>query len=168
MSELPHQPRFPDTRLADEGDDLPLPRRGFPEHYAEPIELPFTADEPREPTHDPRLPASARWARADELEGQHGFREALYAEQAKRPYADESLREATGLCRQQDRARRGELLHAGGEKRRLPHGGIVHSEIVPDRPHDDIARVEANAHLDLEAASRTRLRVPPSDRRLDG
>jgi len=78
MVELPHQPRLSDARLTDQGDDLSLPHRGLPERSAEPVELLLTADEPREPARDARVPASARRTRADELEGEHGFHEAFH------------------------------------------------------------------------------------------
>ena len=167
MVELPHQSRLSDARLTDEGHDLPLPCRGLAERCAEPVKLLVAADEPREPARDARVPASARRARAEELEREYGFAEAFHAEQAEWPHADKALRKAMGVRRKQDGSGRRELLHACGEERRLAHGGIVHPEIVSDRPHDDVTRVEPDADLDLEATRRTHLHVSPSDRRLD-
>jgi hypothetical protein len=56
-----------------------------------------------------------------------------------------------GRRRQQDRARIGGLLHAGGEIRREPLRGVVHAQVVADGTDDDGAAVEAEPDLDAEA-----------------
>jgi hypothetical protein len=69
------------------------------------------------------------------------------------------LHQLCGVLGQADLAGLGELLHARGEAHRVPLRRVVHAEIVPDLPHDDLARVEAHAHGEAE---------PPLQRELAG
>jgi len=39
--------------------------------------------------------------------------------------------------------------------RRLPHGGVIHVQVVADRPHHDFARVEAHPDAQLKALGAT-------------
>jgi hypothetical protein len=34
---------------------------------------------------------------------------------------------------------------------RLAHGGVVHAEVAADRPHDHVARIQADTDLDRDA-----------------
>jgi hypothetical protein len=44
-----------------------------------------------------------------------------------------------------------ELLHARREMGGLADGVVVHGQIVADRPHHDLTRVQTRAHLYLNA-----------------
>jgi hypothetical protein len=47
------------------------------------------------------------------------------------------------------------LLHARGQVRRLADGGVVHVEVTADGAHHDLARVETDADLDVDAVRST-------------
>ena len=53
---------------------------------------------------------------------------------------------------QADPARRRELLNASGQPHDVPLRGVVHAQVVTDAPDDDLARVGAHAHREVEPA----------------
>ncbi len=57
----------------------------------------------------------------------------------------------------QDRSWSGELLHTGRQVRRLADRRVVHGQVVADRPHHDVAGVQAHAHLEPRAVGALRL-----------
>src|SRR5262249_22501637 len=65
---------------------------------------------------------------------------------------EEARREARGRLGHGDGARRRHLLHPGGEPDDVPLRRVVHAEIVADLPDDDLARVEAHPHGEIEPA----------------
>ena len=58
---------------------------------------------------------------------------------------EEALREAVGPCADHDFSRATDAEESGGEIRGVPHGGVVHPQIVPDGADDDEARVDPHA-----------------------
>lgn len=46
-----------------------------------------------------------------------------------------------GSFRKEDRPRCSQGLHAGGEVGSVPHGGIIHAQIIPDPANDYYSRV---------------------------
>ena len=87
---------------------------------------------------------------------------------AERLRVDVALGEPQRLAGEPDRARRGELLHATGQMRRLANRGVVHSEIASDRAHDDLSRVEADANQDFHALGAAKILGIAPDRLLHG
>src|SRR5437660_11062870 len=65
---------------------------------------------------------------------------------------EEARREPWGLLGHADAARRRQLLHAGAEPDDVPLRGVVHAQVVADSPDDDLARVEAHPHREIEPA----------------
>src|ERR1700730_18145145 len=65
---------------------------------------------------------------------------------------EETRREACGLLGHADAALRRQLLHAGGEPDDVTLRGVVHAQFVADSPDDDLARVEAHPHREIEPA----------------
>src|SRR3989441_4705228 len=65
---------------------------------------------------------------------------------------EETRREPCGLLGHADTARPRQLLHAGGEPDDVTLRGVVHAQIVADSPDDDLARVEAHPHREIEPA----------------
>ena len=52
-----------------------------------------------------------------------------------------------GLLRDENGAGSGQLLHTGREVGRVAHGHVVGMQVIfPDGAHDDLARVDADAH----------------------
>ena len=105
--------------------------------------------------------AAAAWRRVRVADGpassntSTGLGHPLDRDGTDRDDLDEPLGEPERLAGQPRRARRRELLHARGEVGGLAHRRVVHAEIAPDRPHDHLAGVEADANLDLDAV------IPP-------
>src|SRR6266851_2562670 len=64
---------------------------------------------------------------------------------------EETRREPCGLLGYADAARRRQLLHTGGEADDVTLRGVVHAEVVADSPDDDLARVEAHPHREIES-----------------
>jgi hypothetical protein len=97
----------------------------------------------------PRRAAAARpgLTRSRQLEDLDGVREALHRDGPERLHLDVALGEPHGLAGQPRGPGRRELLHAGRQMRGLPHGRVVHAEIAADRPHHDLAGVQADADL---------------------
>ena len=74
--------------------------------------------------------------------------------QARAVWLGRSLPPAA-VSQRSEGVRLGHLLHAGGEVRRLPHGGVIHMQVTADGPHNHLAGIEAYADLDRPAVRRS-------------
>ena len=54
-------------------------------------------------------------------------------------------------------ARLRELLHPLREAHRVPHRGVVHPEVLADRPHHHLARVDPDPHREVDALAAPQL-----------
>ncbi len=63
--------------------------------------------------------------------------------------------------RDDGRARRGHLFHAGGEMRSLAHCGVIHVKVAADRAHHHLPRVEPHADAHIQSAGPLNLIGPP-------
>ena len=61
-----------------------------------------------------------------------------------------ACREAVRGLGNQDPSRVGRCLKTRRHVRRVPHGGVVHAQIVPNTPHHDETSVEALPHLEAD------------------
>jgi hypothetical protein len=50
------------------------------------------------------------------------------------------------------------LFHTRRQVRGLPHGGVIHVQIIANSPHHHVPRVEPDAHLQLQALGPAYLR----------
>ena len=66
----------------------------------------------------------------------------------------------------QDGPRRGELLHARGEVRRLAHRAVVHAQVAADSAHHYLAGIHAHADLHTEAETALQTDGESADRLL--
>ena len=135
-------PGLPDHRHHLPVADLRL-REGLDEggHFR------VTADEARQAPRHPGLKAPAQRRRPDELEDRDGLWQPLHGDWPQGRDLHQPLHQPQGVGRQQNAPRGGELFHAGREMRRLAYGGVIHVQIIADRPHHDGAGVQAHAHL---------------------
>ena len=69
----------------------------------------------------------------------------------------EALGQAKSFAGDPDGARRGELLHAGGQVGGLANGRVVHAEIGADRTDHDLSGVQPHANPDRDPVSAKRL-----------
>src|SRR5882672_6029942 len=87
-----------------------------------------------------------------QVEHPHGDARALEVLLPAVEEVEETRREPRRLLGHADAARRRQLLHAGGEPDDVTLRGVVHTQVVADSPDDDLARVEAHAHREIEPA----------------
>ena len=66
-------------------------------------------------------------------------------------HLDESFRQTQRVGGKSDRARRGQLLHAARQVGGHADDVIVHAEIVADRAYDNLAGIQSDPKLNLEA-----------------
>ena len=137
-----------------------LPRPWPPPGHAPPPPAPAPAAGPqlRLPAHEagepPRragLQTPADRTGPGQLKDLHGLGEPLDGKRPQGGDLDEALGQPEGRRRQPDTAWGGELLHTRGQVRGLAHGGVVHVQVVANRPHDDVAGMEPHARLHLQA-----------------
>ena len=80
--------------------------------------------------------------------------QALDRRRAQIPEREIAVGQPVRVRRDHDGARSGELLHARREIRRVSHRHVVGMQVVlADRPYDDLARVQAHAHLQRRYAA---------------
>src|SRR5215471_5862827 len=91
MDELADQPRFSDSRLADDGDDLSLRRPRLVEGLTQVVELPASPDKTRETACRRRLKARVRRRRSDQLEDVDGAGQSLHRDRPDRNDLDETF-----------------------------------------------------------------------------
>jgi hypothetical protein len=123
---LPDEPRLPDTRFADEGDHLASPRGGPPEGLSKLLEVSLPSDEACEAARGGGVQPGPERSSRGHLVHLDGCLQPLHRHGAERLDRDVALGEAEGVDGQADRPRRRELLHAGGQVRRLAHGRVIH------------------------------------------
>jgi hypothetical protein len=87
-------------------------------------------------------------ARPGEFEDLNGVRQALDRDRPTGRDLNVAFGELQGGGGEQDRPWRRELLHAGGQVRRLANGRVVHVQIGPDGADDHLTGVEP--HADVE------------------
>jgi hypothetical protein len=164
--ELPEQAGLADSGLADHRDDLAVPGLRFLHGLVELLDLAVASDEAGEPARGGSVQPRADRSRPDDLVDLDRFGKALHRNGPSRRDLDVPLGELQSHRRQQDRARRGELLHAGREVRGLTHRGVVHVQIGADGPNDHPARVETDTDLDEDAVRTEHVLGVPLDRLL--
>ena len=151
VHEFVEESRLADPRLPHHGYDLAAAARGLLERLAELIDLRVSPDEARESARQGGLETCASRARSDQLIDGHRLRQALDRRRPERSHLHISLRGAQGHLGHQGHAGSGQLLHAGGQVRGLPHRRVVHVEITADRANHDLPGVQSNADLDVRA-----------------
>ena len=157
LDELVDQPGLADAGLADDRHDLAVPLSTLGVRAAQLLQLRVAADEARQTAADGGLEPRPRRAEPRDLVDLDGVDHALDRDRAERFHGDHALDESQRRRGQEDAAGHGELLHAGGQMRGLADGGVVHVQIAPDRPHDDLARVEPHADLHVHAVGAPRV-----------
>ena len=151
VGQLVEQPRLAHTRIADQGDDLALSGRGQLARPLQRRQLALAADEGREPAPGCRLETRARRADARQIERLDRLRQALHRHLPQGPQVQEAFGEAGGRRGQPDRSGARQLLHPAREVDGRADRVVVHAEVVADRAHQDLARMQADPRADLEA-----------------
>ena len=151
VGELVEQPRLAHPGLADDRHQLTAPGAGLLEGPAELLDLGVAADEARQAAGRGRLEARSRRRRPRPLVDLDRLAKPFHRDGAQRLHLDVALGEPQGVGRQADRAGVGQLLHPRGQVRRLADRRVVHVQIAADRADDDLAGVQADADLHVDA-----------------
>ena len=137
--ELGSQPRLADPGVADDRDEPgALVRARFRPGLSQSLQLACPADEPG------FVPPLGRVADADEPKGRHGVCLPFQLERLDRLGLDRGAHEREGVGAEEDLARLGGLLQAGGDVDRVAGG-----QAFLGSGHD-LARIHADARLDAE------------------
>ena len=123
---------------------------GLRQRLPQSLQLRLPADKARQAPDHCGLQTASQARDAGELECFYRLRETLDRYGAKRLEPHQALHQSQGGGSEANCTRRSQLLHARCQVRRLPHGRVVHVQVVADGAHYHFARVEANAHLQRE------------------
>ena len=168
VDELIDQARLPHPGLADEATTWPWPAPARPGPAAGP-RAPVCRPTKRVSPRPPRPASAAGCALGpDQLKDLHRLRQPLDRHRPQRVDLDQALDQPQRRGGEQDAARRGQLLHARRQVRGLPHGRVVHVQVVADRPHHHLAGVEPDADLHREPVGAAHLLGIAAHRRLHG
>ena len=168
VDELVDQARLPHAGLPDHGDYLAMTRPGLLQRLLQGRQLLLPSHEAGEPTRRCGLQTPADRTGPDQLKDLHGLWQPPDGKPPQGVDLDESLDQPEGRRRQPDTPRGRELLHTRGQMRGLADGGIVHVQVVANRPHHDFPRVEPDAHLHLQTVGAAHLLSIAPHRRLHG
>ena len=157
MEELVDQARFAHPGLADERDDLPVAGPGLRQGLLQRFQLGLPPHKGRESPGDRGLYAPPHGRDAHQLTDRHGLGQTFHGHRPQRSDLDKALDQAQRLGRQPDAARRRQLLHAGRQVGGLADRRVVHVQVVANRAHHHLSRVEPDA----DAASPPRACVGP-------
>ena len=145
-----------------------MTRPGLLQRLLQGRQLLLPSHEAGEPTRRCGLQTPADRTGPDQLKDLHGLWQPPDGKPPQGVDLHESLDQPEGRRRQPDTPRGRELLHTRGQMRGLADGGIVHMQVVANRPHHDFPRVEPDAHLHLQTVGAAHLlRIAPH-RRLHG
>ena len=147
------QAGFADARLAHHGHHLAAAGLRVFERLIQLFHLGRPADERRQPPRGRGLEPRSDCRSADDLVHLDRLRETLHRRRADRSDLDVPLGQRQGVGGEHGRPGIGELFHARGQMRRLPHRRVVHPEVAADRPHHDLAGVQPNSDTDRDPLS---------------
>src|SRR5262245_5670557 len=128
-----------------------MPFAGSFERAPQVLDLHVSTDEPGEALYRGGTQPRAEGFGPDQLVGLDRIDDPLQRHGPERCNLDEALGEPEGVRGDECRAWASELLHASGQMSGLTHRRVVHVEIAADRADDDLARIESDANLDIEA-----------------
>jgi hypothetical protein len=159
--ELVDQPRLAHARLAHDADDLPAARPGRLPGPAQLLHLAPPAYEAHQSAARSHLQARAQGAHALQLVDSQRLPNALHVELSEIAELEETLGPPSGLLRQVDPIRGGDLLHSGRKAHRVALSRVIHAEVVADLPDHDFAGVEAHPHGEVQTPEPQLVGVAP-------
>src|SRR3972149_4507075 len=145
----------PASPPAEEGHDRAVTGVRLGEGLAEGLQLRLPPHEAGEAPGGGGLEAGAGGGGPEELEDLHGVGQALDRDGPQGGDLNEALRKPEGLARQADAPGGRELFHPSRQVGGLADGGVVHVQVAADGPDHDLAGVEADPDLDLDAVGPT-------------
>src|SRR5215510_4221619 len=164
--ELKEEAGFPDTRLSDYRGQLAATGAGLLESPVEVLDLGVASYEPAERPRRHRLQSPTDRSCAGDLEDLDGVGHTLHGHKTEGLHVDVAFGHFESVGGDQDCAGACDLLHPGGEVRRLTNRRVVHMEIAADRADDDLARIHPDADLDGHALRAQELPLQRGNARL--
>src|SRR5437016_1098902 len=150
--ELVEQSRLADAGLAHDRDDLAAAAPGPLAALAQKRELPGAPDQRHEPPLDRDLEARAPSPLPGDRPGADRMVDPLDAPHATILGEEVAAHEPMRGLTNQDSARRRVRLQPRRQIDRLALCRVVHAEVVADLPHNDGARVQPDAHREVDPA----------------
>lgn len=129
---------------------MPVLRQG--ERPLQGRQLLLTPDEGRQPLLRLDLQPGQHPLGPHDLPCAHGLLPVLHGDAAEGPGLEVAVDEAVGGFGHDDLARLGDLLHPGGQVRRVADGRVVHPEVVADGADHHEAGIETDPHPEVHAA----------------
>ena len=143
MVELVHEARFAYAGFPDDCHDSSVTVGSLGLRAPKLLELGVAANKTREPAPGGRgLQTRAAGFWTSQFVYVHGFGEPLHSHRAQRLHRDVVGHERERSGPYDDRAWLGELLHARREMGCLTNGGVIEVQVTPERPDDDVPRVQ--------------------------
>ena len=161
IDELEADPALPDARFADHAHDLPVRLECPGENAVQPGELLFPSHQAREAQHARRVEAGTKRADSEEREDPDRRADTLQGRRALVAQSEESLDQPRRVLAHIHRPGLSHLLHPRGEADGVPLGRVVHAQIVADRAHHHLSRVETHPHRELAPNGPEPTRVAP-------
>jgi hypothetical protein len=127
-----------------------MPHPGPLQRLLQGRQLLLPSHEAGEPARRRGLQTPAHRTGPDQLKDLHGLWQPPDGKPPQGVDLHESLDQPEGRRRQPDTPRGRELLHPRRQMRGLADGGIVHMQVVANRPHHDFPGVEPDAQLHLQ------------------
>ena len=115
------------------------------------VKLLLPPHEGRESPGGRRLQAPAEVTGAHQVKDLDGLDQPLHRHRPQGGDLHQALHQTEGRRRQPDAAGGGQLLHARSQVGGLPHGRVIHVQVVANGPHHHFPRIEAHAHAQLQA-----------------
>ena len=151
VRELEEESRFSHRRLADHGNHLTVPLADMHQSFLQSLHLHVAPHKAGQATGSSRLESTAHEPRAGQLIDIDGLGQSLDRHFSQSPDLNVTLGQTQRIGGHKHAAGIGELLHSGGQVRRLSDGRVLHIEIVADGAHHHLARMETDTDVHREA-----------------
>ncbi|HJQ83645.1 MAG TPA: hypothetical protein VKA21_06195 [Candidatus Binatia bacterium] len=150
FDELPAEPRLPDPGRSRDPDDPPAARQHLRERRIERRDLALASDEAREAARPEHVEPAPQVAEPRELEYPHRRAHALHLVRSEIDELEQARDQRRGVLGDEHASGRRQLLHARGEPDRVALRRVRRPLAVADPAADHLARVEPDAHGQLE------------------
>ena len=162
------QARLAHARLPHQGHHLALPRRGLFQRLMQRRQFLLPPHKAGEATRHCGLQAPAGATGPQQLEHLHRLRHPLHRHRSQGVHLHQAFYQAQGGGGKADGPGCGQLFHARCQVGGLPHGRIVHVQVVANSTHHHLSGVQADADLQLQAVRAAHLLAVWAQRRLHG
>jgi hypothetical protein len=152
-----HQAGLAHTRFSHQGHDLTMARLRPCQGLVERLQLLLPSHKGRQAPRSRRLQGPPHRTGAHEIKHLDGLDPPLHWHRSQGTDLHQALHQPQGSGRQARAAGGGQLFHTRRQMRRLPHGGIVHVQVITNGAYHHFARVEPHAHAQLQTAGATHL-----------